>query len=178
MKREISNRERRLIGLTVLILGAAAAYVYLIEPTFMGWAEVRAEAGRLAKEQARLTMLVDNRNQIESAYRAVSGAVQTASSENDLTIALLREVETIAQNTSVTVMSVKPIRRVAVEAVERIEVEFVARSEAHQFIELLQRMQSTEHLILVEELQLTVGGDTPPVSFTMVLSKMVRVEAT
>lgn len=177
MKREISKRERRLAKLTALFLGIAAGYVYVIEPTYLRWSLVRTEASRLANEQARLTTLMENRDQIESSYSAVSGAVQIAQSENDLTIALLREVEAIAKRTSVIVMSVKPMRRISPAAVERIEVEFVARSEAHQFVELLQRMQSTEHLILVEELQLTVGGDSPPVAFTMVLSKMVRVEA-
>src|SRR3972149_3420 len=95
---------------TSAVLFGAAVYAYTVEPLLDTWLEVHVRATEARKVVADLRSLIRDRQAIEGEYRRLRGAVAVARSEEELTIALLREVDRLAVTTGLIISSTKPLK--------------------------------------------------------------------
>lgn len=178
IRRKLSRRERMLTFLTAFALATGGAYVYAVEPLATSWLEIRSEANAAAQELSELEGLIANRNVIESEFEEYAGAMTLGSSEETLQVNLLKEIERLASSSGLRVSSIKPLRLRTVGQMDRLGVELNAACAGHEFVRFLEAIQEPSHLLRAEEINLAVGRERPPLTLTLTLTKLVRIDRT
>lgn len=176
MRLRAPNRRERVLAGLILALAAGWAVLEFAAPLAQEWAALRREAGQAASELRRLNTLVQRRSEIEAAHRRVEGAVLSAASAEAIHVTLQSEVIKLANEAGLVVDGLKPVRTVKGRYLDRYGVELSGRCQGHQFVDLLQRMQSPEHLMNAEKITLVAGRTTPPLSVAMRITKLGRLE--
>lgn len=175
---KLKPRERRLVFLTFSALTAGVLYVQFIEPITREWLTLRQEVGQATAELHKLQALVDRREEIQSAYRRVRDTVATGETEEIVQLAVLNEVSRLATSCGLEVDSLKPVRKVRENGFDRFGVDLSGRCAAPALMNLLQSLQTPEHLLKAEKVTVVVGRSTPPLTVTIRISKFARVERT
>lgn len=172
---KISPRERRLAAATIICLLIAALYLNVIEPVTVNWMEVRRRAGDAEAKLAELQQLIQNRDTIEREFKRLQGAVTSGSSEQELKITLLSEVDKLANESGLLVASVKPSLVKKQKDFYRYGIELQAHGENHKLVQFLLAMQSPEHLLHTDQLTVHAGRGAAPLTFTFRISKLARL---
>lgn len=171
------TKRERVIGLTTLIIAVCiASYVLAIEPLALKWFALRAQAIKAESDLARLESLVEYKDTIERESKRLKGAVAKGQTEQDLRVALLQEVDAVARVCGLELSSVKPTTARKEGAFLRYGIELQVHCAGHQFAKLLQAFQEPEHLLRTDKMTVSVGPSDPPMTATLTLSKLVRLE--
>lgn len=173
---DYSRREIRLAIITVTVLLGTALYAYVAEPVFASWIEVRSEAIKAAGELAEIERLVANRDTIERDFQKYAGAITTGTSKEMLQIDLLREIGEVASASGLRVTTIKPLRLQPTGGLQRLPVELHAVCAGHEFVQFLQAIQESDHLLRAKDFNVVVGRGQPPLTITLTLSKLVRID--
>ena len=157
----LSDRERRLIAVLILVAVIAFAWLAVLSPIIGGFQARAAERERLALVQASNQRLIDNiarlRRQAEAqkADRArfhIIAATPEAASE-----ALKDRVSALLSAGGSEVRALQDI-----EAGEgRVELRIEARVGAGDLVTLLERLQNSEPLLIVTALSIAAPGSDP-----------------
>lgn len=156
----LSDRERRLIAILVLVTVIALGWLAVVSPILAGFEARAAERERLALVQASNQRLIDNvarlRRQAEAqksdmARYHVIAATPAAAAETlkDRVAALLAEAGG----------EVRAMQDVEAE-VGRIELRVEARLDEAQLVRLVERLQNAEPLLIIRTL--TVSATAAP----------------
>jgi len=172
----LSDRERRLIAILMLVAGVAIAWLAVLSPILAGFEARAAERERLALVQASNQRLIDNiarlRRQAEAQkadaarFHIIAPTSEAASEQlKDRLAALVGtaggEVRALAD----------------VEAAEgRIELRIEARVPEGQLAALLERLQNTEPLMIVTALSIAAPGADPAASTSQSRQLDVRID--
>lgn len=173
--RKLSQRERLIAGVTATVAVGALVYLYAIEPAAAAWLEVHDRAEEAQHEAQDLKSLIQDKDNIELEYRKLRGAVAQAASEEELTIALLREVDQLAAGCGLQISSAKPLQVSRGQNFDRIAMELQAYGNANQAVQFLQRLQSEEHLLTTDSITMLVGRGEAPVTVTLHISKLAAI---
>lgn len=174
----LSHRERTAAALTAAILLMTGIYVFVLEPVVNQWLTVHQRAEAAETELRDLQSLVKHRDDIERDFTNLRDAVAIGPTEHALKVALLSEIDTLARNLGLAVASIKPTTVSEEGAFVRLAVELQVRCEAHTLLRLMQKMQESAHLLNTEALSLTVSPNDPPVTATLQISKLAKLEGT
>jgi len=174
---KISPRERRLAAITIICLLVGVLYLNVIEPVTVNWMEVRRRARDAEAELAKLEQLVQNRDTIQREFKRLQGAVTSGSSEQELKITLLSEVDKLASESGLLVASVKPSLVKKQKEFYRYGIELQAHGENHKLVQFLLAMQNPEHLLHTDQLTVHAGRGAAPLTFTFRISKLARLTA-
>lgn len=172
----VSARERRLVAATGSILALAVLYLNVVEPVTVNWFEVRRRARDSEMELAKLESLIENRDAIEREFKRLEGAVTSGSSEQELKIALLSEVDKLAVQCGLLVASVKPTIVKRQKDFYRYGIELQAHGDNHKVVAFLVAMQSSEHLLHADQLTIHAGRGGAPLTATFRISKLARLQ--
>jgi len=172
---KISPRERRLAAITITCLLIALLYLNVIEPVTVNWMEVRRRARDAEADLATLQQLVQNRDTIEREFKRLQGAVTSGSSEQELKITLLSEVDKLANESGLLVASVKPSLVKKQKDFYRYGIELQAHGENHKLVQFLLAMQNPDHLLHTDQLTVHAGRGSAPLTFTFRISKLARI---
>ena len=172
---KISARERRLGAATLLVVVVGVLYLNVIEPVTVNWMEVRRRAREAESKLAESEALIENRETIEREYKRLEGAVTSGSSEQELKITLLSEVDKLANESGLLVASVKPTVVKKQKDFYRYGIELQAHGENHKLVQFLLAMQKPEHLLHTDQLTVHAGRGSAPLTFTFRISKLARL---
>ena len=172
---KISTRERRLTAVTIICLLLAVLYLNVVEPVTVNWMEVRRRAREAEADLAKLQQLVQNRDTIEREFKRLQGAVTSGSSEQELKITLLSEVDKLANESGLLVASVKPSLVKKQKDFYRYGIELQAHGENHKLVQFLLAMQNPEHLLHTDQLTVHAGRGSAPLTCTFRISKLARI---
>lgn len=174
--KEITPRERILSLLIAAVIGVGGLYVYALEPLAGAWSDVRSEANSTSVELSELRNLVANRDSIEKNFQDFADAMMVGSSEEKLQVDLLGEVGKVAAGSGLQVSSIKPLQARSAGRLDRLSVQLNAVCAAHEFVDFLRTIQEPAHLLRAEDIDVVVGRRRPPLTVTLTLTKLVRIE--
>jgi len=174
--RRLTQRERTIATTTIVAAVAAALYVYAAEPLALRGLALHRRVQVAEQELAQLRSLVEHRDTIEQEYRRLKGAVTVGSTEQEVKVALLAEVDGLARSCAFDVSSVRPTTVAETGDFYRYGVELQAGCEGHQFVKFLQAMQEPDHLLHADLVSLVVGGGQSPLTVTLRISKLAKLE--
>lgn len=174
--KRLSQRERRIGVVTLGLAAAAALYAWVAEPVFLEWLSVHRRAEAAEADLRHLERLMEHREAIEEDYARLRGAVTAGNSEQALKVALLSEVDRLVGECGLSVASVKPTTVAREGLFQRYGMELQVHCEAHKFLEVLQKMQEPQHLLQIEALSIAVGPAPPPLTVTLTISKLAKLE--
>lgn len=172
----LSDRERRLIAVLILVAGVALVWLAVLSPIISGFEARAAERERLALVQANNQRLIDNiarlRRQAEAQkadaarFHIIAPRPEAASEQLKDRIAALvgaggGEVRALTD----------------VEAAEgRIELRIEARLPEAQLAPLLERLQNAEPLMIVTALSIAAPGADPAAQTSLSRQLDVRID--
>lgn len=162
--------------MTAAAVLAGAAYAAVVEPLATNWLELHRKAGAAVEEWSKLRALVGSRERIAAAYKRVEESVMTGTNPDEAQLRLFDEVSRVANETAFEVDGLKPVRATEAQGFERYGVELGGRCTAPAFTEVLLALQAPEHLLRIDKLTVVVGRGKPPLTVTMRISKLARVE--
>lgn len=151
----LSDRERRLIAILVLIAMIAVGWLAILSPILSGFETRAAERERLALVQASNARLMDNiarlRRQAETQRAGQARFHLIAPTPAAAAEALKEQVSTLVGTAGGEVRALQDL-----EAAEgRVELRLEARLGEAQLIRLLERLQNAEPLLIVRSLSLS-----------------------
>lgn len=173
---QFRRRERVLAVLTLAAVAAGIAYVAIVEPLATGWLELHRKAEACVDEWTKLRALVGNRERIAAAYTRVEESVMTGAGADDAQLRLYNEVSRLTGEAGLEVDGLKPVRVAEAQGFDRYGVELSGRCTAAILMDLLLVMQAPEHLLRIDKLTVVVGRGKPPLTVTMRVSKLARIE--
>ena len=174
--RRLSRRERKIAVLAGICLVSTVLYVCVAEPYAQGLYAAHKRVQQAQSEVDRLAILIANRDTIAAEYDRVKGAMSTVSSEHQMMVALLEEVDKAARSAGLQLTNVKPLSSQKHGTFWRFGLELQTQCEGHQFVEFLQVMQAPEHMLRAELIALTVGRSEPPLTVTFKIDKLAKLE--
>ena len=174
---QMSKRERLLVWAALAAVIGGGLYLYAVEPFATQWTALRAEANRLAAEQAKLENLLANRAEIERGYNDIRGAVTAGVSEEDMILSFLRQIEDVARRSGLSVTTIKPLGLERERGFDRLTAQLGLQSEGHQFVGFLQALQRGDQFLRCENFTVSVGKRRPPLTISITLSKLMSNES-
>ena len=174
--RSLSRRERRIAVLAGACLVSTVLYVCVVEPYAKDLYAAHKRAQQAQSEVDRLAILIANRDTIAAEYARVKGAMSTAATEHQMTVALLEEVDKAARSAGLQLINVKPLTSQEHGTFWRFGLELQTQCEAHQLVEFLQIMQAPDHMLRAGLIAVTVGRGEPPLAVTFKIDKLAKLE--
>lgn len=154
----LSDRERRLIAILILIAVIAAGWLAILAPIMAGFDARAAERERLALVQASNQRLIDNAARLRrqaDAQKADMARYHVIAATPDAAAEQLKE--RVSGLISAAEGEVRALQDVESEA-GRIELRIEARVDAGQLVRLLERLQNAEPLMVVRALSVSAPG--------------------
>jgi Tfp pilus assembly protein PilO len=106
----LNRRERRLLLLTVIVLGAALFYSIIFMPFAVKYKKLTRELELSVLELNRLNLLIGQKEQIGAIYDNYKTKLRTGKSDSEEIINILQEVNSIAEGKHLIVQDMKPLR--------------------------------------------------------------------
>lgn len=172
----LSDRERRLIAVLILVAVIALGWLAVLSPIINGFEARAAERERLALVQASNQRLIDNiarlRRQAE-AQKADAARFHIIAPTSEAAAEALKD--RLAALVGTAGGEVRALTDV--EAAEgRIELRIEARVPEGQLAALLERLQNTEPLMIVTALSIAAPGADPSASTSQSRQLDVRID--
>lgn len=154
----LSDRERRLIAILILVAVIAVGWLAILSPVLAGFEARAAERERLALVQASNQRLIDNvarlRRQAEAQKADMARFHLIAATPEAAAEQLKERVSALVGQAGGEVRALQDI-----EAAEgRITLRIEARLDAGQLVKLLERVQNAEPLMVVRALSVSAAG--------------------
>jgi Tfp pilus assembly protein PilO len=145
-------RERRLLLITIVIVGCAALVMWIVQPLWDHMSELRRRVDSSSDKLQVLSRLMARAPEVDEEYAALTPYL-TVMGDGPLRRQLLNELERLAGQAELQ-LTLKP-RPVKVEAgIARLEVEVEVEGSQRQLLRFVDALLDLERLVAVERLRL------------------------
>jgi len=150
----LSNRERRLFILTVLIISLSLIYNFIFDPLINRCDELKKEILIKKAQLQKAAQLIRARDRIEAEFKKLSGFMGRAGSQEEAFTLLLKEIEELARKSDVHINEIKPrpVKKAAFYKNYSIDLEITAEMDG--IIRFLYAISSSSSLLNVERIRL------------------------
>ncbi|MCM8781670.1 MAG: type 4a pilus biogenesis protein PilO [Candidatus Omnitrophica bacterium] len=153
-----TKRERLFFIITLCIILGVLAYIFVLEPVYKKWNQLRLEA-----ESARIRLFKDikllaSKESLEKAYGRYKDYIQKEENTGQEIASVLREIETTALNCGVKITSIKPKGEKQLKNYRKFTIELISEAKINQFLKFIYDLESSKKLLKVERLVLSLKG--------------------
>jgi Tfp pilus assembly protein PilO len=107
---KLSLREKRFFMLASIIVGLSIFYLIAFKAIFLKW---KALSGEIVQKEAKLIKsrgVIAAKEELEEEYNNFKDRIKVKSSpEKDMVTGLLKDIESIARNSAINILNIKPL---------------------------------------------------------------------
>jgi len=173
--KNLSKRERNIAATTVLLIGAAFVYNFIIEPVAGQWASLNSQIESKADALKRDIRMLSNRKAIEEEYAKFSKYVKPGKSEEEATAETLSYLENLSRSDSCLIVNMKPISTKDFGAYKELLIDMSSEGAVNQFTKFLYDVENSKNMILkVRQFVLTPkAGQEGTLKGSFLISKII-----
>ena len=153
---KFTKRERLVFIITISLISGVALYVFIVEPAYKKWNQLRLEYKSASSKLLKNTRLLANRDNIEKEYDKYKDYIQKKEDKGQEIALALKEIETAALGAGVKITSIKPRGEKQLKNYQTYSVELISEATVTQFIKFIYDLESSKKLLKVERLVLSL----------------------
>lgn len=172
----LSRREKRLLYLTIIVLGVWISHKFIVNPLIVRWKELgeKIEERGLKLEKSR--KILHLKEKIQGEYENYASSVKMQGSEEEEMAKFLTEIESIARSSSVHISDIKPRPVKNADFHERYLVELEAEGDISQISRFIYEIQSSPQLLKIDKYSIgTKGAGTNLLRCRVIVSKILLI---
>lgn len=169
----LSSREHRILLLTVSVGAAALAYTLIIEPAIGSWQQLNQGIERKEVQLLKLKRRVKRGQLVDKEFEIYKTRMSAEKTDEEVIGSLQRELESIGQETGVTIPT---MRRGSIEEFnyyKMYKVEAEIEGTTIGIAEFLHRLRTSPHLLQVEEMEIRKGRSGNTVRGRLLVSRVL-----
>ena len=171
---KFSQRERVILYTLVLIISAGLLYGFLIEPQVTRWNNVSLRIVQTKLKLQKSLSLIKKRSEIESEYNKYANKLQLKGSNEKEIASILNELEVIARNSGVGIVSIRPKPVRDKRYYRQFVIEIESESSMHSLMKFIYETKNSPQLIKIDKLNLNTKSSQQGtiIRSSMVISKI------
>ncbi|MDX9701442.1 MAG: type II secretion system protein GspM [Candidatus Auribacterota bacterium] len=158
---QLTQRERRLLSITVLILGSVGLYIYVIEPLWQFWVNRSVTIVNLKKQLNRDEIILSREDTIVNEYLFYEKKLKFHGSDQEKTAQILKEIETSARNNGVNINDMKPQQILDEDFYKFYRIELEGEADIMALSRFIYDLQISQQALRVTRLQITASSAKP-----------------
>ncbi len=155
----LSSREKRIALATVIVVGSALLYKFLVQPIAHRW----FHSGRITTEEKgnllRLRYALEIQEDVEKNYQTYKKAILAQGSDEEELARFLREIENISKPLDVGIVSMKPLPIMDKGLYKRYTIQVEAEADILNLGRFLYEIKTSPFLIKVRRIQINAKGE-------------------
>jgi len=155
---KFSKRERTLFVGTVSVILAAALFIFIFEPIYTQWSQVKVDFQVAHLRLYKNLKLLAEQEVLEKEYETFKDFFLEGEDESQGTPNILKEIESIAVSSGVKITSIKPKGEKEFENYKKYNVEVVVEGEINQLLKFMYSLEGSKRFLKVERLVLALKG--------------------
>ncbi len=153
---KFTKRERIIFILTISLISSLIVYVFVLEPVYKKWSQLRLEYESAGLRLVRNEKLLANKKNIEGEYEKYKEYIRKKEDKEQEMASILKEIEATASGSGVKITSIKPKGEKQLKNYKEYSVELVSEATLNQFIKFIYDLESSKELLKVERLVLSL----------------------
>jgi hypothetical protein len=156
---KLSSREKRIALFSMGILGIAAVYNMVVEPTVVSLKGTREKAAVLNNELLKLNRILEMQGTVESTYLEYKEAIVIKNSQEEEIADLLREIESLSRPLFIEIISIKPLPIIDKGFYQRYLIQVEAEGNTIDICNFLYSIEHSASLMRIKRIQFNARSD-------------------
>ncbi|MFC1632047.1 hypothetical protein ACFL1I_01745 [Candidatus Omnitrophota bacterium] len=170
----LSQRERRLIQLTLAVISLTVVYSFIVRPLAANWQELNRQILEQEIELKSNIRYISQKEQVRDIYRQLAGVIQKGGVDEEEVTALLRFVEKTAKDSTLHISNIRPKPIKDLVFCKKYILEMNCQATMEGYIKFIYTLQQSEQLIRVENLRITAAkSSSPQLKARLIISKIL-----
>ena len=149
------TRQRRLLMITVVVVGSALVYGKAIDPRIQRGAALHTQLDLTREELAEIRSLIAHREEISAHSRELQKQVAPEGNDEAEMKSLLEEIEGLTQRSRMKVLSLRPQRMRDMGYYHLLSVELVSEGSQRDVARFLYNLGGSQQLLRVDRMQVS-----------------------
>jgi len=150
----LSKRERTIAYVVIIFISVAAMDRLIISPVF---SKMKSLEGAIADKEANIkksVRIVSQKDRIAVESAKYSSFLTSALSEEEEMVSLLKELEKIANASSVYLLDMKPVNAQNVGSFKKYAVTLNCEAQMEQLIDFMYNIENSKKMLMIEKFQI------------------------
>lgn len=156
----LNKREKILFYITVLFSAVVLLHIAVISPLLKKGDMLLRETAKKEVRCRRNFSIISSKQKIQEDFKMYTGIIKKTASDEEETASLLKQIESLAQKSKVSLSSIKPKRVTEVEFYKRYAVEIEGEGSLRQLVRFLYYIQNTDQILKAERLRVNVKSSS------------------
>ncbi len=174
--KKLNRREKRLLVITIVILGGISLYLYGIEPLWIYWNSLDSTIDNLHKQLQRSQIILSRAHTIESRYTIYEKKLALEGSDQEKTAEILKNIETTARSNRVHINDIKPQQIRDEEFYKFYVIELEAESDIMSLAQFIYDLQYSQQALKVTRLQIGASSSKPHLLKTEIIITKILLQ--
>ena len=151
---KLTGREKAILYIVIAIAALALAYNFLIEPIYKKWVEVNQEIKLLEVKLQKAISIVKEREKIEKDYVIYAEKLKPKGSDEQEMTFMLNELETLARNSGLKIINVRPKQAQDKESYKKFSVGLETESDMSALMKFIYEVKNSQQMLKIDRLTL------------------------
>lgn len=159
--RSLSNREKTLFLIIIIMIGAALLYGFVAEPIFMRWKNLDDRIKSKLAYMAKSRRLLNRYKTLEEEYINLPSPGDAMESEEREIAKTLAAIENISNSSSCRIQNVKPRASRKIGSYRAIAFEVTAEGTIGEFSRFLYEIETSKEMLRIKHFTVTSKSGYP-----------------
>jgi Tfp pilus assembly protein PilO len=150
----LSKRERMIAYAVIVFISVAAMDRLIISPIF---SKMKSLEGAISEKEANIkksARIVSQKDRIAAESAKYSSFLTSALSEEEEMVSLLKELERIANASSVYLLDMKPVNVQNMGSFKKYAITLNCESQMEQLVDFMYNIENSKKMLTIEKLQI------------------------
>ncbi len=161
MFKQLSEREKRLVYITVIIISTTLLYLYCIEPLWIYWQGLDSKIDTFTKQLLRNEIILSRASSISENYGSYEKKLKFEGSDQEKTAQILKEIETTATQNNVHINDIKPQQIKDRDFYKFYVIELETESDIVSLTKFIYDLQISQQALRVTRIQTSASSSRP-----------------
>ncbi len=171
--KNLHQREKTLLAVTIAVLLSFACYRGIFEPIYRHWQEISADIRHNTVLLKKDFKLLAQKSEIEKRYTLYEDYAKTRGSDEEEMANLLAEVESLARAATIKISNLKPRPVEKIDFYRNYALELKCEANIKALIHFIYELQRSSSLLKVEKLRLINPGQNKNLQVDMTVSRIL-----
>ncbi len=176
MLKQLSDREKRLLYITVLTISMTLLYLYCIEPLWIYWQGLDSKIERCTKQLSRNKIILSRASTIATNYGSYEKKLKFEGSDQEKTAQILKEIENSATQNGVHINDIKPQQIKDKDFYKFYVIELEAESDIVSLSKFIYDLQISQQALRVTRIQTSIRTSKPGLLKTEMLVTKILIQ--